>query len=118
MQKLFAFLALTASFALAAEPVVNINDTGNTIVDGVNVGAPADAIANNPSLATKIQPALVAFVQAKAADAAAQVAFANAAKDEAIAAHTAAKAAEIDALKAEVAALKAEVAALKDPPAP
>lgn len=55
-------------------PVVVITDTANCYVDGVNVGQPADAIANNPALASAIQTALVAFVTKTVSDAQAAIA--------------------------------------------
>lgn len=113
---LCAFVSLTASAA-----VVEIKDTGNTYVDGVNVGQPADAIANNPALASPIQIALSKFVAKVAADQAATTKAAQDGAAKAIADHAASKQAEIDALKAKVAELEAEVAALKAPkvePAP
>ena len=127
--KTFASLALCAFLTLsafAADRIVEVKDTGNTYVDGVNVGQPADAIANNPKIASDIQIALSKFVAkvnkdqadaTKAAQdgAAAQVKSAEDAKTAAIEAHTDAKAAEIAALKAEIEKLKEEIAALKAP---
>lgn len=111
-----ALCALVSLAAFAAAPLVTISDTGNTYVDGVNVGQPADAIANNPKLASPIQTALVAFVATVKAEQAAATKAAQEGAAKAITAHTNAKAAEIDALKAEVAKLRAEIAALKPAP--
>jgi hypothetical protein len=65
MKKLIALLFLTLVSippALAADaPVIVIRDAGNCYVDGMNVGAPADAIANNPAIAPQIQLALDAY---------------------------------------------------------
>lgn len=99
-------IAAAALFAAAA-PVVSIQDTGNVYVDGANVGAPADAIANNPALASPIQAALVSFVTTTKADADAAVAAAHAAIAETLAA----KDAQIAALTADKAALEGTVAA-------
>lgn len=44
--------------ALHAEPVVVVQSATSVTVDGVNFGKPADAIANNPKLASAIQVAL------------------------------------------------------------
>lgn len=42
-------------------PTIIIADLANVYVDGVNVGQPADAIANNPQWASGIQTALTAY---------------------------------------------------------
>lgn len=107
MKKLIALLALAvlATASIAAEtpaPVVVISDTSNCYVDGVNVGQPIDAIANNPKLASAIQTAFVAYIQRVQADAAALVAKAKADADKQIA----------------DAAAKAEVAKTPDTAAP
>ena len=68
--KLLFSLALSALLSLAAfaaetpAPVVTITDDANCYVNGVNVGAPVDAIANNPSLAPAINSAFVAYHRA------------------------------------------------------
>ena len=41
--------------------LVVIANSANCYVDGVNVGQPLDAIANNPAAAAEIQTALTAF---------------------------------------------------------
>lgn len=76
-----ALCALIPLAAFAAEPAVSIANTGNVYVDGVNVGAPVDAIANNAALAPSIQTALSAFVAQVQADATSSVAAATAAKE-------------------------------------
>ena len=43
-------------------PTITITDEANCYVNGMNVGQPADAIANNPALAAPLQTAVVAFV--------------------------------------------------------
>lgn len=115
MKKLITFL-LISSAAFAAAPLVEIRDTGNVFVDGVNVGAPADAIANNPALAPAIQNALTAFVAKVRTDAAAErdaaiaasdaeralaIAAANQARDTALAAKEAEKQNAVAAANAE-----------------
>lgn len=42
-------------------PRIIITDEANCIVDGVNIGAPADAIINRPDLAAAIETALAAY---------------------------------------------------------
>lgn len=57
-------LIILAAFTLAiaalhaADPVVTITSATSVLVDGVNFGKPADAIANNKALAPAIQSAL------------------------------------------------------------
>jgi hypothetical protein len=128
--------ALLASFCSlgAAEPAAVVTDAGNCYVDGQNVGAPADAIANRPELAPRIQVALAEFVArtiaqekaradaaiaakeaekaatiaAKEAEKAASITAAEKARDDAIAAHSQAKESEINTLRAEKEAKAAE----------
>ncbi|MBW4422277.1 MAG: hypothetical protein KME13_24190 [Myxacorys californica WJT36-NPBG1] len=45
--------------------MIEIIDLGNVLVDGANFGAVADAIANNPKLASPIQTALQQWWEAK-----------------------------------------------------
>jgi hypothetical protein len=78
-------------------PSVIIQDTSNCYVDGVNVGQPIDAIANNPALASPIQTAFVNYIQKVQSDADAAVAKAKADADKQIA----------DAAKAAAAAASA-----------
>lgn len=101
MKKLLLLLSLFTATVFAAAPVVKIDSASNIFVDGVNYGQAADAIANNPQLASAIQVALVAFVKKQSDDAA-----------QAIADHNAAKAAEIAALQEKAADRDAKAAQL------
>lgn len=74
-----------------SKPIVTITDTANCYVDGQNVGQPADAIANNPALASDIQTALVAFITKTVTDAQAAIANAQAEADAKVAAALAPK---------------------------
>lgn len=115
---LCAFLSV-AAFAAPA-PAVVIADPANTYVDGVNVGAAVDSIANHPTLISPLQNALSAYVAKVSTDA--SKATDKAQKDErkraddAIKAARDAVAAEIAKLTARVAELEAQLAAASSPP--
>jgi hypothetical protein len=120
--KILASIILAAglvSAALAAEPTVEIKDTGNAFIDGSNAGQPADVIANRPTLAPAINKALVAYVAKVKADAEASIKTAQDAATKAIAdaatAKDAAIASTLAAKDQEIAALKARIAELKPP---
>lgn len=115
MKKLIS-LALCALLSLAAiaasSPSVRIDNASNVYVDGVNVGAAADAIANNPALAPVIQVALTTFVAKTASDAQSE-------KAEAVASTAAAKDEQLAAAAAHIAALQSQVRSLgAEPVAP
>ncbi len=128
---LSALCFLSSVLSLAAAPAVVINDAMQCLVDGVNYGVPADAIANNPALAPAINLALRKYFDQVRADHAARadaaiakakadadVVVAKAAAD-ALAAKTAADAAtakaasDVSPATAAVAAARAEAAAAK-----
>ncbi|MBW4422442.1 MAG: hypothetical protein KME13_25070 [Myxacorys californica WJT36-NPBG1] len=101
---------------------VEIVDLNNAIVDGSNFGKPADAIANNPKLASDIQIALQTWweqqqqkFEAEKADIAAQQ---QQAIESAIASLNTQHNAEIASYKTQIASLTAELDAFKNPPLP
>lgn len=120
MKKLFTFALCAISLAaIAADaPTIRVNDLGNVYrvnEDGTetNLGAPYDAITNNPALGSAIQQAAqvrlaqfkadsAATVKAATDSAAAQVATKEVEKQAAI---TAAQAASAAAIEANAAAL-------------
>jgi len=66
MKYILALLA-SASFCLAAEPVVVVQSATLVTVDGVDSGKPADTIRNRPELASAVQRALETWAAAEAA---------------------------------------------------
>lgn len=117
-----ALLALNSLAVSAAEPTIRVNDLGNVYQvnpDGteINLGAPYDAITNNPALGSKIQTAaqlrLAQFKAETQAQITAAISAANQARDEAIAVAQAERDTAIAANAAELAAKTARVAALE-----
>lgn len=128
-----AFFALVSVLAFAAEPTIRVNDLGNVYQvqpDGteINLGAPYDAIANNPALAAKIQVAaqvrLAAFkaeqtvvlnaaVAAKEQEKQAALNAATAARDAALAAKEQEKQQAAAAAAAQLATAQARIAQLE-----
>lgn len=113
------FLALSLA-AFAAEPTIRVNDLGNVYqvnADGseINLGAPYDAITNNPALGAKIQQAAQVRLAAFKAEQTAALNAAVAAKEAEKTAALAAKEAELVAARARIAQLETAMRAANVP---